>query len=64
MVSQQEKAYWNDRDSPETLFWGGLEIVGVANGLVGNHPNKVLEKRGFSLVSHEYLLVIRHEDGD
>lgn len=51
-------AHRNDWYPSETLFWGSLEIVGVTNRLVGNYPNKVLEKRGFSLFCHEYLLVI------
>jgi hypothetical protein len=53
-----EKTHRNDWDFSETLFWGSLKIVGVADRLVGNHPNKILEKRGFSLFCHECLLVI------
>ena len=63
-MSRWEKAHWHDWDPSETLVWGSLEIVGVANGLVGNHSDKVLEKRGFSLFCHEYLQVIRHEGKD
>ena len=50
--------YRNDWDSSEALFWGSLKIVGVADRLVGNYPNEVLEKRGFSLFCHECLRVI------
>jgi len=58
VVSQQEKVYRNNWDSSKTLFWGSLEIVGVADRLVGNYANEVLEKRGFSLVHHGCLRVI------
>ena len=57
-MSRQEKVYRNDWDPSETLFWGGLEIVGVAERLVGNYPNEVLEERGFSLFRHDCLRVI------
>ena len=57
-MSQQEKVYRDHWDSSEALFWGSLEIVGVADGLVGNYTNEVFEKRGFSLFCHECLRVI------
>ena len=57
-MSQQEEVYWSNWDPSEALFWGGLEIVGVANRLIGNYPNEVFEKRGFSLFCHECLRVI------
>lgn len=63
-MSRYSKTYRNDWYFPETLVWGSLEIIGVVNGLVSNYPDEILEKRGFSLFCHEYLLVIGYEDGD
>jgi len=55
---QQKKAYRDNWDPSEALFWGSLKIVWVADRLVGNYPNEVFEKRGFSLFCHECLQVI------
>jgi len=63
-MSRYEKTHRDDWDFSQTLFWGSLKIVGVANRLVSNYPDKVLEKRGFSLFRHEYLPAIRCEDED
>jgi len=56
-MSRYGKTDRSDGDFSETLFWRSLKIVGVVNGLVSDYPDKILEKRGFSLFRHEYLLV-------
>lgn len=56
-MSRYGKTDRNDGNFSETLFWRSLKIVGVVNRLVSNYPDKILEKRGFSLFRHEYLLV-------
>lgn len=61
-MSLYRKAYRNDGDFSETLFWGSLEIVRIVDRLVSNYPDEILEKRGFSLFRHEYLLGVRYED--
>ena len=61
-MSRYERTYGNDWDFSETLFWGSLKIVGVTNRLVSNYTDEILEKRGFSLFCHEYLLVIGCKD--
>ena len=63
-MSRYGKTHWNNRYFSETLLWGSLKIVRIANGLVSNHPNKILEEGGFSLFCHEYSLVIRCGDED
>jgi len=57
-MSRYGKTDRNNGDFSEALFWRSLKIVGVTNRLVSNYPDKILEKRGFSLFCHEYLLVI------
>lgn len=56
-MSLYGKTHRNDGDFFETLFRRSLKIVGVINRLVSNYADKILEKRGFSLFCHVYLLV-------
>lgn len=49
----REKTHREDRDFSKRLLWGSLKVVRVIEGLVGDHPNEILEKRGFSLFCHE-----------
>lgn len=55
---RRERTHRDDWNLSKGLLWGGLEVVGVADRLVGDHPNETLEERGFSLFRHECLLVI------
>lgn len=57
-----KKTHGKNWDFPERLIWGSLKIVGIADRLVGDNPDEILEKRGFSLFCHEYLLVIGYKD--